>query len=353
MRARPALAFLCVRLALAADNYIGAAACGVCHPRQLTGQSASGHAVALRTSAQHPLADKFPSAPIMLFPKLRFQMLRDTTGLTVRADDGRHVMQLPVEWAFGAGAQAVTFVTKVGAQHYLEHSLTYFRDTESLDLTPRHERLAHGTLQQAMGQPLKTDGITRCFKCHSTGPVSIQTDGSVRISEPGVRCESCHGPGSAHRDFAAAGLFKQTRQAIRNPKHLSASNLNQFCGGCHRALTADFDWDSSWNVRHQPPFFSRSVCFQKSGGKLSCLTCHDLHQPLRHDGAFYGSKCVACHQNRNVEHVKACRPADISGCIGCHMPPVTASAHLRFSNHWIGVYQAGDLLKPNANNAHQ
>jgi hypothetical protein len=39
-----------------------------------------------------------------------------------------------------------------------------------------------------------------CFR-HSTGPVTLTTGLRVQPDEPGVLCESCHGPGRAHAEI--------------------------------------------------------------------------------------------------------------------------------------------------------
>src|ERR1700688_3983229 len=90
--------------------------------------------------------------------------------------------------------------------------------------------------------------ILRCFRCHST-PLRIGAGGSIEPSEPGVHCESCHGPGAAHiASHGAAG-------AILNPARLKAGELNVLFGVCHRKppeAREETDWSNSWNTRHQP-----------------------------------------------------------------------------------------------------
>lgn len=327
-------------------SYVGAPACRSCHPEQFARQSATAHAQTLHRLPQHPLAANFaPEAPLERPPNFHFRFLRTEEGFRVRADDGRYVTELPLEWAFGAGEHAVTFVSQAGDQFYLEHSVSFYADTKSLDITPGHERLPSETLHQAMGQPLRIRGpgltITNCFQCHSTGPVSVSPEQKMQVNEPGVRCEVCHGPGSDH--VKAAGR----RDLIRNPKRLPSAELNKFCGACHRSLTEDFNWSSPWNVRHQPPYLAQSRCFQRSNGALSCLTCHQPHERVRrHDPAWYSQKCAACHHARSHAPKPACQAQKSPDCTSCHMPLVAASTHLRFKNHWIGVYQEGASLKP-------
>ncbi|MDQ2901480.1 MAG: hypothetical protein M3Y07_17035, partial [Acidobacteriota bacterium] len=99
----------------------------------------------------------------------------------------------------------------------------------------------------------------------------------------------------------------------------------------------------AWNVRHQPVYLSESLCFQKSVGALSCLTCHDPHESAqKKPAAYYNAKCISCHAEGITERS--------SNCIDCHMPLVSPQAPLRFTNHWIGVYGAGAKLKPTATN---
>ncbi len=141
-RALAWLVFLCA-LPLAAqsnnDSYAGTRACRACQPDQFTRQSASPHARALSRAPDHPLASRFAPAERPQRPSnFHFQFRRTIQGFSVRADDSQYVTELPLEWAFGAGEHAVTFVTRVDAQYYLEHSFSYYADTKSLDLTPRH-----------------------------------------------------------------------------------------------------------------------------------------------------------------------------------------------------------------------
>ena len=258
--------FWTLPLAGVQKSYIGAAACRPCHPSEFASQSASGHARALYRAAEHPLAAKFASLdPTLREPHFRFQFEMADNGLRVRADDGKYVTELPVEWAFGAGDHAVTFVSKVSGEYYLEHSMSYYPALGAFALTPRHDALTATTLHQAMGQPIKTRGpgsaITDCFGCHSTGPVSVTPGGEVRVTETGIHCEVCHGAGSAHRDAAARGE-SGVAQLIENPGRLSGEEMNRFCGRCHRVISRSLDWNSPWSVRHQPPYLARSRCFQ-------------------------------------------------------------------------------------------
>ena len=222
-------------LGMALPAWAGAAQCRSCHSDQWSRHQSAAHATALRREAGHPLKDKFASASFYRPPRFRFVFWREGGTLQVRADDGVYSTTLPVEWAFGAGMQAVTFVSKVDASHHLEHAFTWYRQGETFDLTPRHDRLPSGALHQAMGQALPTRGngpsAINCFQCHSTGPVDVNAAGDVVIKEAGVQCEACHGPAGDHvKAGAAMGKMPQLGR-----------DVNALCGRCHRSDNESFD----------------------------------------------------------------------------------------------------------------
>ena len=346
------LLFVCHSALRAGGGYVGADVCSSCHPVQFKAQSASGHAQALHRATEHPMTGSFtPVTALERPPNFHFRFVRTPQGIQVQGDDSKYLIRLPVDWAFGAGAHAVTFVGKASDELYIEHSFTYYPDSRTFDITPKHETLPAKTLHEAMGQAFRIQGsgftIQACFQCHSTGPLSISANHEVQVTEPGVHCEVCHGPGSAHVAAAGSGDVAQARKTIQNPKALSAAELNRSCGTCHRFADGTPDWTDPWNVRHQPPYFQESSCFKKSAGALSCVTCHSPHEKLRrNDAAYYRQICLSCHALNAAEPKAICREQPSPDCTSCHMPAVAVNAHLRFRNHWIGVYAAEDRLKP-------
>jgi hypothetical protein len=284
---------------VAASQYAGSKTCQPCHPNQFANHAPTGHAHALSSKEKHKLASLFPSK----------------TG----------------EWAFGAGTQAITFVGQVDEEHYLEHGLSWYAATKSLELTPGH-RAPSGERYRTFDP---SAAILRCFQCHSTGPLRLDEKFRIEPFEPGVQCETCHGPGSEH----AASL-----KPIRNPKRMSAAELNDLCGGCHRmpaATGSNTDWTNPWNTRHQPLYLAQSACYVKSNSALSCSTCHTAHMPLNRNARDYDRACSECHAKPRHR-----TPVSGRACVACHMPAVEPQPNLRFANHWIGIYAAGKPLRP-------
>ena len=218
----------------------------------------------------------------------RFEFTQNDSAVWVTAAGGKQRRSVKVDWAFGSGNQGITFVSRLSSQSYLEHSLSYYPLKHSFGLTPAHERFKPDTLEAALGIAFQTYGpggeIQQCFQCHSTGPLMVSADDAIEPNELGIGCEACHGGGSSHRNHVQAGELELARASITRLRGLDGIQVNGFCGNCHRSQVqgrASIDLNYVWNVRHQPPYLERSACFQSSSGRLSCLTCHDPHQPLR------------------------------------------------------------------------
>ena len=284
---------LAAGLAAAPSDYVGAAACGKCHSAEFEAQQRSAHASALAKSKP--------------------------------GQSG--------EWAFGAGDQAITFVSRRDAEFYVELGMTWYRKTDSLALTPGHK--------DAKGVPYRifdpSAAILRCFACHSTGPLSFSEDESIVPHELGVRCEACHGPGAAHaRDPVTSPM--------RDPRRITAGEQNAQCGECHRMPAAAGDatnLHNRWNARHQPLLLAASRCFQESQGRLSCMTCHSPHAPRETQLAKYDGACVSCHPA-----ARHSRPVAGRACASCHMPEVQPQPTLAFHNHRIAIYAPSDSMTP-------
>jgi predicted CXXCH cytochrome family protein len=268
-------------------DYVGAAKCGECHPAEFESQSRSGHAHALAASA-----------------------------------NGQ-----PGEWAFGAGVQAITFLARVDRESYRELGETWYRALNGYAITPGHKN-RDGVVFRTFDPAART---LRCFGCHSTGPVTLAGEESIVPHENGVRCEVCHGAGSAH---AAAPATIRLR-IVPGTEQLS------FCGKCHR-LDLDTgkeltDLANPWILRSPPRMLAASACYAKSRG---CVTCHSPHEALEQSLAAYDAICTRCHASAVHR-----QPVAGQACAQCHMPPVRLD-NLVFTNHRIGIYGAASPLVP-------
>lgn len=277
---------------ICSGQYVGAAVCAKCHAAEFKSQSSTAHARALSPSTASQ----------------------------------------PGQWAFGAGNQAITFVSQLNATDYIEFGETWYTATRQFDITPGH------TDKQGLRYRIfdPAAGILKCFSCHSTGPLQVTATGAIQPHELGVRCEICHGPGAAHAANPA-------KSSMKKPGATGAA-MNASCGACHRVPSSAEDGSNlldPWNSRHQPLLLAASACFQKSAGKLTCVTCHSPHQPLELQQQAYNAACLGCHAApRHTMSITG------QACSECHMPAVRINQNLAFANHRIAVYAKGEPLSP-------
>ena len=337
-----------------ADGFVGSGACGGCHVEQAKPQAVSAHALSLSSPLDHRIASEFVSLPDRRrSPGFNYRWLVDDDQLNVVVDDGKDSVQLIVDWAFGAADQAVTFVSRLDDEWYLEHHWSHYSAAGSFDTTPGHQGHEPSDLQDSLGVRYRTFSpkaeILRCFRCHSTGPLAISDDGEIQPSELGVRCEACHGPGAAHIAAMSDGRTAEGVEQIVNPGKLEPATLLTYCGNCHRPPSADpaeIDYTDPWNVRHQPVYLSRSSCFAESA-ELTCMTCHDPHDRIRrNDADYYRARCTTCHTESERPISQTCGEAQTADCTSCHMPKVRPHESLAFTNHWIGVFADRESFIP-------
>lgn len=58
------------------------------------------------------------------------------------------------------------------------------------------------------------------------------------------------------------------------------------------------------NVRFQPYRLGNSRCWDADDARISCLACHNPHEQLHRDVAFYDSKCTSCHVRPGTQPAK-------------------------------------------------
>jgi len=311
--------------AQAGRAFIGARACAQCHPEQARKQRGSRHALALRPAGRTGLAESMNARPVRERSGVSFEYADGENAVAVTITQGAAKVEAALEWAFGAGAQAITPVGRRNGR-YFEHRLSWYREAGHAARTLGHPGTASETAERAVGIAQDAATITRCFQCHAT---AVQPGPDLREMQPGVTCERCHGGGAAH--VKSASPSEVTRLA-----GMGAKASVEFCAQCHRM---DAERSDPASVRFQPVGLMASRCFQQSG-RLSCVTCHDPHADASHDAGFYTAKCLNCHETSGAgaaTRARECRRAAGENCLPCHMKRETPFPFLTFTDHRIRV----------------
>lgn len=329
-------------------QYVGSETCKSCHGNiaDLQQTTPMFHAGARATEA--PI---LKGQPQLTFHELGFtySLSRDTAGVTFSVSDGTQQSTAPVAWAFGAGEYGQTYILEKNGT-YTESRLSYYTSLNALDITPGQSSTTPLKVEEALGKKLDAETAESCFRCHTSEAVTARTLDTTNAI-PGVTCESCHGPGAQHVAAMRNQDYEDGPATITNPKYLSPSDSVDFCGACHRTW-ADVAMDMPSNmgaarVRFQPYRLEMSRCWGNGDdARITCIACHDPHQPLVHDLSAYDAKCLACHSAnaRSTTHsaAKTCKVGAIR-CASCHMPKMEVpEAHATFTDHDIRIVRANE-----------
>lgn len=276
-----------------------------------------------------------------------YEITRDGKQSFYSVTDGKDTISFPILYAFGQGRMGQTYMLEREGKFY-ESLVSFYNETKALDFTIGAPRGVPKTLNDAVGRLLSANEVASCFSCHATATVFGGSQVRLDKLTHGVRCEACHGPGGQH--IAAVKAGETPAKSIFNPGLMSGDELTQqFCASCHRGAE-EFSLLKSMeinNVRFQPYRIFRSKCYSDDRN-ISCTACHNPHEPLREDAAYYDKRCLECHslrdKNAKAGNGTSCPVAD-KDCTSCHMPKIEVkAAHFKFTDHYIRVVKPGETF---------
>jgi predicted CXXCH cytochrome family protein len=219
-----------------------------------------------------------------------------------------------------------------------------------------------------------------CFNCHATNiergfDVATRTF-ATSVTEFGVGCEACHGPGRVHVERMLAwradpgarpadvGIFSTTRATARQVYDTCAychgNKTNYFTGFAPGDRLEDFAqlalvsdpvpssdpqgdyWPDGRPSRfNRPQALTLSECFR--GGQLACTACHVAHgspyeHSLKRPIGDSDRLCTQCHaalapRDAAARHSRHAPGSEGSSCVQCHMSDVNWRLLTRRRDH--------------------
>ncbi len=329
---------------------VGDKVCAECHRDKAESQAQSSMGMAMESIKDSKILTGHQKMTFRAGPYY-YEITRKGDQSFYTVTDGKETISLPILFAFGQGKAGQTYVLEYGGAYY-ESLLSFYNEVKGLDFTIGAPRGTPKSLVDAVGRRLSKSETLNCFGCHSTGGVSGSNLHLDKLAL-GVRCEACHGPGGEH--VAAGRAGNPGAKLIFNPGRLGGDELTQdFCAACHRGVGefATLKDMGVNNVRFQPYRMFNSKCYSNDR-RISCVACHDPHQPLNEDAAYYDSKCLDCHASGRRQaraaadpnaqtSAPACR-VGTKNCASCHMPKVELPvAHFKFTDHYIRVVRPNE-----------
>ena len=358
-----------------ADQFVGSAACTACHA-EIAGRY-ERHPMSQAAAFNRPgeFASVTPDRPVR-FQTGPFEYAVDSANETVVhreiLRDARHkvVVEQAVEvpYTLGSGVRGKSFLIDRGGRFY-QSPISWYRQGEKWDLSPGYSLDISATRFERR----VTDD---CLSCHAGRMQVADADTPDVYTAPhflefGIGCERCHGPGRSHVEWFEGEGSKSTGSDLKivNPAKLDAWKRDSVCFQCHllarrvpRYGRSVFDFrpgqgleeilsvlvhsdDTSEGtpdkaVSHVQEMYS-SRCFQESGGKFSCISCHDPHgvPSAKEKEGFFNRRCVECHGPEGCAAPQAEQAAEPfrGSCVQCHMPRRNAGdiAHTSQTDHRV------------------
>ena len=359
------------RNAAAGVAYVGSKVCARCHESIYKRFMETNMGRSMRLPSESAELQRL-SAPITVYATAYgeyVQLFRQGSGWfqsIYKLDPrGKQVFTDTKEIAFviGSGINGVGFVAQRGDSLF-EAPLSYYTKAGRWDLSPTFQ---HG-FQPNFNRPL----VKECLACHS-GRERPAAGAPGRYQNPpfdelAIGCENCHGPGQLHVEERRKRILLPgvIDTSIVNPARLSTWRATNMCMYCHQGGDAEV-WQPGRNYMdfrpgtslnkvvaifqiplgkanppRTPPFINRygdlslSKCFMASGGRLTCITCHDPHHepPAQEVVSYFRKKCFRCHTDSSCRLPLAKRlqgnPSD--DCTNCHMRKLPGTARIPHSS---------------------
>jgi len=346
-------------------RYADARSCAGCHAAIAAKYKNSGMARAFAPAGADtiPAADAYYHAASESYFTMASREGKFFQSRHQKGPRGERINEIEKEIHFvmGSGNHAKTFLHRAADGKLIQLPLGWYSDGGGrYAMNPGYDRRDHAGFRRAIPDD--------CMFCHNAYPAVTHAsrahggDAVFPAAMPaGIDCQRCHGPGQAHVDAAASG--KPAAALILNPK-----GRMEVCMQCHLESTSrdlpyaivrferepyshspaepldsyvlHFDFakppEDHFEIAHAAYRLRKSACFLKSGGKMSCTTCHDPHDTKR-DAA----QCAQCHAKVHDGKQSGDRTRIASGaaetCISCHMPKRRTDdvVHVVMTDHFI------------------
>lgn len=349
------------------SDYAGSTSCIKCHERFYRLWSTSFHGLAMQPYSATLAREKLtPQAKDIAIGKYRYRMDVSPRGgfMTEKGPKGKKTYR--IEHVMG-GKNVFYFLTTLEKGRLQTLPVAYdMNRREWLDTAASGIRHIPDQRTEA---PLhwKDPEYTfnsQCYSCH-VSQLSTNYDPKTDVyrtiwREPGINCETCHGPSEEHNRVCAEAP-KGTVPAdlkIISWKNITPAQKNDTCAPCHAKMIPitntfmpgdrffdHYDLAALENLDYYPDgrdlgenftytTWLMSPCVKS--GKLDCMHCHTSSGRYRFkEKEKLNSDCLPCHESRVKDaqaHTNHPRESPGNRCVSCHMP-MTEFARMKRSDH--------------------
>ena len=351
-------------------KYVGDEACSTCHLEIFRSYKQTGMGMSFYKPTTGNVIENFKSNNSVSdkISNFQYEMTQEGGEFYQREyrldDDGNQIHELKrkIDWIIGSGRQARTYMTAIGGLMY-EMPVTWYSKKGKWDLSPGYH-----SKNQRFSRPI----VAECMNCHNSYTDHVEnSENKFRNIPSGIGCERCHGPGELHVESRFGWKINTPISGVKdptivNPARLPLREQMDVCLQCHllgekAVFKAGMKSDSfrpgmrltdlksiyisddispnNFDIASHGERTSLSACYIKSNGALTCIVCHDPHNPVKSLGsAHFNNKCLQCHEIDNLSReLEGVEHQVDANCISCHMKQGDAAdvLHVNFTDHWI------------------
>ncbi len=240
------------------DGYVGSATCRSCHPEHHANWWESFHRTMTQIASRDTLVPEFERLDLDWFGEpVRLEWRGERLWATfARGGASPAAVDRPVEQITGSHHMQVLWYSTGKGRELAPVPLCYkIEEGLWLPLT------AAFVLPPEYRDPPEPGAWSQsCHRCHATNarPRIDVGRNDTQVSEFGIACEACHGPGEKHVAANRNPLrrFENRRQGrdgtIVNPGSLTPTRSAQVCGQCHSVSIVKLEHFDGWREHGQP-----------------------------------------------------------------------------------------------------
>jgi len=335
----------------AAARYVGSVKCRPCHLKAWEAWQDSHHAKAMAAATDQTVLGDFNDA-VFEGDGIRARFFRQGREFRVETQgpDGRPA-EYEIRYTFGFYPLQQYLVPFPGGRFQCLSVAWDSRDNRWFFLYPG-QKIPPGDWLHWTRQAANWNSM--CAECHSTGVRKRYDPDSETYNttwtDINVGCETCHGPGSRHAEWAAQPPMARPQVenydlAVRT-RGLSNRELVELCAFCHSRRASLGDYDPAGRLLdNELPELLREGMYHPDGQILEevyeygsftqskmyhndvrCSDCHDVHSIKRRKPG--NELCLQCHRADTYDtpahhfHKPEVdgKPSPGALCERCHMP---------------------------------
>jgi tetratricopeptide (TPR) repeat protein len=371
------------------DGYAGSKSCRDCHARFYELWSTSRHGLAMQPYTEAFAARELtaPAGAVAVGDRRYLAVVGPGEGV-VREEGPDGDRSYPIVQVLG-GKNVYYFLTPLERGRLQTLPLAYDVAQKAwFDVAASGQRhhQGQGDPSAAPSAPVDWRDAAYTFNtsCHGCHVSQLQTNydaatDSYRTTwaEPGINCETCHGPAKAHND-ACARAPKGTAPAelfiLSWGKDLAIPRQNDACAACHakfipitasfapgEAFFDHFDLAGLESPDYHPDGRDLGENFTQTSwmlspcakdGRLSCVFCHTSSGRFK-QRADPDQACLPCHADKAADpraHTRHSPDGPGGRCVACHMPQTRFARMVRSDHSMLPPVPAATLRfgSPNA-----